>query len=326
MGQVKSLNADESTLSGLGWRKQKVEETRQANLVSDELISDTFSQYISLDDNRGRDSMSQNPASSAELMEPAAVDRTPPGGSAVIRAIEILEVVTRSSENPQLADICRAVGLPKATVYRILGTLEHAGFVIKEPGAKRYQTGRRLHDMALQVLRHSPAHAARHAILEELVEQIGETCNLVVPDQHTATYLDRVEAAWPLRVNLKVGTSVPLYASASGKLFLSGMSRRSRERFLRATPLVGYTARTHTCPDALTRELEAIRRQGFAMENEEYLDGVSCLAVPIRNASGELVAAVSAHGSSCRVGGEFGLSFLDSLSAAARQISKTFGY
>lgn len=301
-----------------------MEDSTRIGLAGEELVGARLDKAVSIGDNDREGAMAGEEDADRPPPVPGATDRSPPGGSAVIRAIEILDVVTRSPDNPQLADICRAVGLPKATVYRILGTLEHAGFVIKEPGAKRYLAGHRLHNISLQVLRHSPAHAARHAILEELVEQLGETCNLVVPDQHTATFLDRVEAAWPLRVHLKVGSSLPLYASASGKLFLSAMSRRSRERFLRATPLVGYTARTITCADALTREVEAVRRQGFAVENEEYLEGVSCLAVPVRSASGELLAALSAHGSSARVGGEHGMRFLDHLNAAAHQIGKTF--
>ncbi len=251
-------------------------------------------------------------------------DRSPPNGSAVMRAIEILEIVTGTSDKPQLADTCRAVGLPKATVYRILGTLEHAGFVVKEPGTKRYQCGHRLHQMSLQVLRNSPANAARHAILEELVEQLGETCNLTVPDQHTVSYLDRVEASWPSRVSLKVGSTVPLYASASGKLFLSSMSRRSRDRFLRASPLINYTPNTLTDPDKLNHELEVIRRQGYALDNEEYLLGIGCLAVPVRNRSGELIAAVAAHGPSSRLNAELASSYLDHLQDAASSISKTF--
>ncbi|MGH1357458.1 MAG: IclR family transcriptional regulator [Burkholderiaceae bacterium] len=296
-----------------------MDESTQASFVSENLTGDTLEALISHGEQpqQGLPANSQNP-------DAASQDRSPPNGSAVMRAIEILEVVTKSSEKPQLADICRAVGLPKATVYRILGTLEHAGFVVKEPGAKRYQCGHRLHEMSLQVLRNSPANAARHAILEELVEQLGETCNLTVPDQHTVSYLDRVEAAWPLRVSLKVGSTVPLYASASGKLFLSGMSRRSRDRFLRASPLINYTPNTFTDPDRLNTELEVIRRQGYALDNEEYLLGISCLAVPVRNMSGELIAAVAAHGSSSRLNADQATNYLGHLQDAASSISKTF--
>jgi len=287
-----------------------VDESTRLALSEGGLVTEALNAYVPHDDNQ------------AQAM--AAADRTPPNGSAVMRAIEILEVVIRNGESPQLAEICRAVGLPKATVYRILGTLEHAGFVAKEPGAKRYQCGHRLHEMSLQVLRHSPARSARHAILEELVEQIGETCNLTVPDQHTVTYLDRVEAAWPLRVSLKIGSTVPLYASASGKLFLSGMSRRSRDRFLKSTPLINYTPNTLTDPAVLNQELEQTRRRGYASETEEYLEGIGCLAVPVRNPAGEMIAAVAAHGLASRLNSTEAESLLPSLHEAARLIGNTF--
>ncbi|MEZ5730301.1 MAG: IclR family transcriptional regulator [Burkholderiaceae bacterium] len=206
-----------------------------------------------------------------------------PAGSAVLRAVRILEVIAACDDAPQLAEICRAVDLPKATVYRILATLEHAGYVAKEPGTKQYGCGHRLHQLSGRVLLSSPMRASRHAILEELVEQVGETCNLAVPSLNSVLYLDRVEAAWPLRVSLGAGSNVPLYASACGKIFLSSMSKRARERFVRSTPLVGYTSRTFIEPGRLLAELESIRAAGFAVDDEEYLQGICCVAVPVRS-------------------------------------------
>ncbi len=248
----------------------------------------------------------------------------PPKGSALLRAIEILEFVSEGDRQPSLAEICRAVDLPKATVFRILSTLEHAGYVAKEPGAKRYGCGANLHALSLRVLQHSPGRAPRHAILEELVEQIGETCNLTVPDSHTVMYIDRVEAAWPLRVALGVGSRVPLYASASGKLFLSHMTKRSLERFLRSTPLVRYTDKTLIDPSRLLSALEGVRRDGFALDDEEYLHGIRCLAVPVRNREGAVVAALAAHGPVDRMDMPQTMSFLPSLQRAAGEIGQTF--
>ncbi|MEZ5649405.1 MAG: IclR family transcriptional regulator [Burkholderiaceae bacterium] len=248
----------------------------------------------------------------------------PPKGSALLRAIEILEFVSQADRQPALSEICRAVDLPKATVFRILSTLEHAGYIGKEPGAKRYGCGARLHDLSLRVLQHSPGRAPRHAILEELVEQIGETCNLTVPDSHTVMYIDRVEAAWPLRVALGVGSRVPLYASASGKLFLSHMSKRSLERFVHSTPLVRYTEKTLTDPGGLMRALDDVRHHGYAIDDEEYLHGIRCLAVPVRDRDGAVVAALAAHGPVSRM--EIGqvMTYLPALQRAAQDIGRTF--
>ncbi len=251
------------------------------------------------------------------------VDSEIPAGSAVLRAVRILEAIAGSDDPPQLAEICRMVGLPKATVYRILATLEHAGFVAKEPGTKQYACANRLHGLAGQVLLRSPSRASRHAILEELVEQIGETCNLTVPNVNSVLYLDRVEAAWPLRVSLGVGSNVPLYASASGKLFLSYMSKRSRERFARTTPLVPYTRNTLVEPGRLLAELEAIRSTGYSTDDEEYLSGICCIAVPVRNEDGAVVAAVATHAPASRMNLRQAVEFLPDLRKAAESIGRT---
>lgn len=263
-----------------------------------------------------------------EELDPALKEASGDGssGSAVLRAISILEAISRHQDAPQLADICRLVELPKATVYRILTTLEHAGYVCKEPGSKSYTCGGRLFKMAGNALLRSPNRAARHGILEELVEQIGETCNLTVPSVNTVLYLDRVEASWPLKTALGAGSNVPLYASASGKLFLSYMNRKNRERFVRTTPLVRYTKKTLHEPSVLLHELEQIRVQGFALDNEEYLPGICCIGVPVQTDDGTVVAAIAAHAPITRMNLEQAREYLPQMREAADAIAATIDW
>src|SRR5690606_26440773 len=202
---------------------------------------------------RGGSAMSETRL--AVRRDPAG-DADIPAGSAVLRAVRILEAIASSEEPPPLAAICRQVALPKATVYRILGTLEFAGYIAREPGSKVYATGERLNRLAGRVLVRSPSRAARHAILEELAEQVGESCNLTVPQGNSVLYLDRVEVAWPLKTSFTAGSCAPMHASASGKIFLSAMPRRARERFVRISPLISYTPRTQVDPSSLLLELE----------------------------------------------------------------------
>lgn len=253
-------------------------------------------------------------------------DDAAPAGSAVLRAIRIAEMVLTSPTPPALADICRAVSLPKPTVFRILATLEAAGVVGREPGSKRYHCGGRASRMAGSVLLNSPGRCGRHAILEELVEQVGETCNLTIPNNNAVLYLDRVEASWPLRIALGAGSKVPLYASASGKLFLSAMPKRSRERFLRVTPLIRHTPNTLSDPAMLSRELEAIRANGYATDNEEYLAGICCLAVPVRDTDGRLVAALAVHAPAARMRLDQAKEFLPLLRQSADAVAQTIDW
>lgn len=249
-----------------------------------------------------------------------------PAGSAILRAIRIIEAIARYESPPQLAEICREVGLPKPTVYRILATLEHAGWVGREPGSKRYASAQKLTATAGEILMRSPARASRHAILEELVEQIGETCNLTIPNVDAVLYLDRVETAWPLRVALGAGSRVPLYASASGKLFLSHLPKRSRDRFLRLTPLIRHTGNTFTDPAKLSKELEEIRARGYATDNEEYLPGICCIAVPVRDGDSRVVAAVAVHAPLARMRLDQAVEYLPMLRAGAESIAQTIDW
>jgi hypothetical protein len=211
-------------------------------------------------------------------------------------------------------------------VLRILRTLEHAGLVAREPDTKRYGFAERLNRFAGDVLLGSPNRSTRHAILEELVEQIGETCNLTIPNGSTVLYLDRVETAWPLQLQLGAGSRVPLYASASGKLFLSYLPKRSRERFLRVTPLIRHTQKTFTDPARLGREFEAIRANGYATDDEEYLAGINCLAVPVRDADQRVVAAVAVQAPVSRLRLEEAIEFLPHLRQAADAIAQTIDW
>jgi IclR family transcriptional regulator, acetate operon repressor len=249
-----------------------------------------------------------------------------PAGSAVLRAIRILEAIAACHSPPQLAEICKAVGLPKPTVFRILSTLEQAGLVAREPGSKRYQCGPRMNHLAGEALLSSPSRAARHAILEELVEQVGETCNLTIASGSTVLCLDRVETSWPLKITISAGTMVPIHTSASGKLFLAQLPRRSRERVVRQLPLVRHTHHTFTDANRLLDELEKVRQQGHSWEREEYLSGILALAVPVLDADGRTVAAVSVHAPVSRLPGDDALQFLPELQTAAEAMSQTLDW
>jgi len=247
-------------------------------------------------------------------------------GSAALRSLAVMEFVANSERSVSLTEIMLAVHLPKPTVFRILTTLEEAGMLLREPDAKRYVPGERLAILAGNVLLHSPHRSARRAILEELVERVGETCNLTIPNGHLVMYLDRVESAWPLRINLHAGSKVPLYASASGKLFLAHSPKRMRDRLLTNAPLIAHTKNTLTTLRQLELEFTSIRRSGYAVDNEEYLAGICCLAVPVTNDQDRVVAAVAVHGPVSRMSVSQAIEFLPTLREAAEQIGQTLDW
>ncbi len=222
------------------------------------------------------------------------------GDSPVVRATRILAAVARAGEPLTLAGLSHAVNLPKATVHRLAALLEHEGLIDKDPLTRRYVVAHGFQDLALSAIRAAPLHQSRQAVLRRLSEQLGETVNLAVLSGGSVLFIERVEAAWPLRMDLKPGSRVPIHCTANGKLLLAFAPRRVRERLLGALALEPHTKRTITSASTLVQELRAIRRRGYAEDDEEFLAGVCCLAVPVRNGSGRVIAGLAVSAPSAR--------------------------
>ncbi|MGL5003472.1 MAG: IclR family transcriptional regulator, partial [Casimicrobium sp.] len=135
-----------------------------------------------------------------------------------------------------------------------------------------------------------------------------------------------VEASWPLRISLHAGSKVPLYSSASGKIFLAHTQKRLRDRLLANAPLIAHTKNTLVTMRELETEFAQIRRNGYAVDNEEYLPGIVCLSVPIMNDQERVIAAVSVHGPAARMNPGKPEEYIPALREAAEQISQTLDW
>ena len=175
--------------------------------------------------------------------------------AAAVRAFRVLEVVAAHTDGCTLAEVVEALALPKQTVHRLVGQLQSAGLLTREPAGRRLQLGVRIERLAIDALMNAPARQQRRAILQRLVDTIGETCNLTALAGTDVVYLDRVETSWPLRMMLAPGSHVPLHATSSGKLLLSLLPKLQRERLLAQLSLRGYTGTTIVDREALAREL-----------------------------------------------------------------------
>ncbi|MEO7105567.1 MAG: IclR family transcriptional regulator [Rhodoferax sp.] len=198
-----------------------------------------------------------------------------------LRLLELLEILYAQGQPLALADAVRATGWPKPSVHRMLSQLEEGGFISRGLGGRLYAPTRRLAQLAESILGTDVHRAVRHAVLDQLVADIGESCNLTALSGADVIYLDRVESAFPLRMELKPGTRVPIHCSASGKLFLAHALPARRAALLDTLPLERHTATTLTSRSALEDELAQIKRQGYAVDAEEFVDGLVCVAVPV---------------------------------------------
>ena len=243
---------------------------------------------------------------------------------ATLRSFAVLEALVASEGPASLTEIVKSCALPKPTVYRMLAMLESAGLVVRDPGAARYAPGPRLASLGLGVMQNNSLSAARHAILAQLVEKIGETCNFTMLHGGEVMYLDRVEAAWPLRMNLTSGSRVPLHCTASGKLLLAYLPKPARDRILGALSYKSYTSSTIADRASLEAELARIRKGRHAVDNEEYHAGLVCVAVPTRGRNDKPCAAIAVHAPMSRMPLERALEHLPLLRKAAEAMEGTF--
>ena len=244
------------------------------------------------------------------------------GDTPTLRLFALLEVIAARDQLFSLQGLAEETNLPKPTLHRMLTQLESAGLLQRERDGRHYSTGARLRRLAENLLLNSSLHGARHAVLRRLVDEIGESCNLTVLSGSEVIYLDRVETAAPLRFYLHPGSRVPVHCSASGKLFLAQMSPAQRRRLLAATPLERCTERTLTSLDALDDELVRVRRDGHALDREEFLPGLMCIAVLVPQPGGRSNMGVAVQAPVMRFSAERALQVLPALQRAARALGE----
>lgn len=217
------------------------------------------------------------------------------GNSAAQRSFALLEALAAADRPLTVVELVERLGLPKPTVHRLAVQLEAAGLLLREPDSKRYGPGHRLHDLALAVLGSKTLSVNRRVILQRLAEQIGETCNMTILDGQRIVYFDRVETNWPMRVHLPPGSRLPLHCTASGKLFLARMASTSRQRLLQALILERRTDHTLTDRMALNAALERIAAEDVGTDEQELIDGMVAVAVPIVDGYGRICATLAVH-------------------------------
>ncbi|MEM9279413.1 MAG: IclR family transcriptional regulator [Pseudomonadota bacterium] len=241
-----------------------------------------------------------------------------------LRTLLILEIIGRSERALTATEINQELGLPKQTVHRLCTTLEKEGFLIREPNGKRLLPSERTKLLASGVLFSSRNDFARRQVLLAVASKISETVNLVIPEEDGMMYLDRVETDWPFRIQLPVGSHVPFHCTASGKTFLASLSTTRRRAMVRNLKLNAKTANTHSDPEEFLSELSKIARRGYAIDNEEFMEGMVALAVPITDREGRYCASLAFHGPTQRLSVESVLEHKDTLQNGAEQLSEVF--
>ncbi len=246
-------------------------------------------------------------------------------GSALEKALVVLEALVAKPRPTGLAYLSDELPFPKPTVHRVLQQLEGAGLIQRTPDTDRYWIGPRLNALAVGTLGSQNRPLSLRAILEQLVEELGETCSVGILDQHEVVYVERVECNFPLRFALTVGSHVPAHCTAIGKLLLAYVPPERQKRFLVTVPLKRYSDNTIVDVEKFTWELTKIRQQGYSTNDQEYVPGLIAVAVPITRSDGTVVAGLSVHAPALRLDLQTAISYLPPLQSAATRLAASLG-
>jgi DNA-binding IclR family transcriptional regulator len=241
----------------------------------------------------------------------------------VERAVTILEILARTGE-AGVTELACEIGVHKSTAFRLVSTLEQRGLVEQSVHRGKYQLG-------VGILRLAGATTARLDVVQEarpicrkLSADTGETVNIAVLSDRSALYLDQFAGASALQPHNWVGQHIPLHATSNGKVLLSGLDDGEVARLL--PTLSAYTDTTITSRRKLSRELERVRTQGYALAVDELEVGLAALAAPIRNAHGDVIASLSLSGPTFRLVDSRIQELLPPLVDAAAEVSHRLGW
>ncbi len=218
-----------------------------------------------------------------------------------LRTLLILETLGKSDRAMSATEINANLGLPKQSIHRLCTSLESEGFLTRLGGTRKYVPSRRLRELGSGLLFNSRNHIARRQILLSVAREVRETVNFVVPEDDGMSYVDRVETDWAFQIQLPIGSHVPFHCTASGKCFVASLPPKAQKRFVASLDLTALTRTTKTSADALLADLHEIRKRGYSLDEEEFMEGMVAIAVPVTDAQGRFVAALAFHGPTQRL-------------------------
>jgi IclR family acetate operon transcriptional repressor len=217
------------------------------------------------------------------------------------RALTLLQRLAEAPGGMQLTDLSYQLGMPVATVHRLLATFEELDFVEQDDEQGLWYVGLNAFTVGNAFLNRRDFVAIARPHMHALVDQCGETVNLGVLDDGEVVFVSQIESPEVMRMIVRLGSRSPIHASGVGKALLAGMPERRVARILERRGLPRYTERTLDNPAALYAELEQTRQRGYALDDEEHAVGLRCVAAAIFDENAQALAAISLSGPKARM-------------------------
>lgn len=217
------------------------------------------------------------------------------------RALALLERLSQTPEGLNLTDLSYQLGMPTATVHRLLNTFEEVDFVEQDAERGLWFVGLKAFTVGNAFLHRRDLVASARPHMHALVEQCGETVNLGVVDDGEAVFISQVESREVMRMIVRLGSRSPIHASGVGKALLANLPEQRVARILEQRGLARFTERTIDNHAQLSAELQDIRQLGYALDDEEHAVGLRCVASAIFDENGQPLAAISLSGPKARI-------------------------
>lgn len=242
------------------------------------------------------------------------------------RSLDILQLLTTREAALTFSQIGEELGLPRSSLHGLLATLVDSGWIAYDAGTRRYWLGIRTLEAGNAYLRAQDLPNRALPLMEGIRDALDETVQLSVLDGRFNVYVAKVDGRQPLALASAVGRRLPAHATGVGKVLLAGLPPAALDRLLDGVDLERYTAHTLVDQAALSRRLDRIRRDGYGTDDEEYTAGLRCVAVPVCDHHGEVVAAMSVSVPAFRFDRRRSAQALALLRDAAGRLSGALGY
>ncbi|GAB7386626.1 DNA-binding transcriptional repressor XynR [Bacillaceae bacterium] len=246
--------------------------------------------------------------------------------NSVDRALRIIDLFDEHRPELKLTEISQALQLNKSTVHGLLRTLAHHGYITQNADNGRYRLGYKFLERGQIFLQSIDLRELVHPYLVKIADEYGESSHLAILDGDEAVYVDKAEGKQAIRMYSRVGKRAPIHCTALGKVLAAWQSPERLEQLADRQAYTPYTPNTITNKEEFLRELQKVRENGYALDNEEMELGLRGIAVPIFNHLNQVVAAVSVAGPVSRLDKERSIEIAKELKEKARKISQSISY
>jgi IclR family transcriptional regulator, KDG regulon repressor len=244
----------------------------------------------------------------------------------VSRALDIIDIVSLEKDGLGVTEIAKQMDINKSSVYRILSTLVRYGYMEQDEETSRYKLGYKFLEMSSKLLESIDLRKEVKPYLQELEKETNEVIHLVVYDQGEVIYIEKLEGTETLRMHSKVGKRAPMHCTAVGKAILAHLPSNVVLDILERKGMPRHTDKTITDQDEFLKELAQVKQKGYALDLEENEYGIRCIAVPIFDHVGRVIAAVSVSGPTIRMTDERIEQLQARMLQIGKQISERLGY